>query len=192
MSMEKSNLVGLNILLGVSGGVAAYKAVDLASKITTAGAQVNTVMTENACEFVGPKSFEAVTGLAAYTSMWDTPQQFEISHVSLAEKADIVVVAPATANIIGKAANGICDDLLSTTLCACWQKPVLIAPAMNSNMWNNPAVQQNVEKIKQMGVKLIGPECGRLACGTEGIGRMAEPEDILEQIEKIASQIKKS
>jgi phosphopantothenoylcysteine decarboxylase/phosphopantothenate--cysteine ligase len=190
--MEKSNLVGLNILLGVSGGVAAYKAVDLASKITTAGAQVNTVMTENACEFVGPKSFEAVTGLAAYTSMWDTPQQFEISHVSLAEKADIVVVAPATANIIGKAANGICDDLLSTTLCACWQKPVLIAPAMNSNMWNNPAVQQNVEKIKQMGVKLIGPECGRLACGTEGIGRMAEPEDILEQIEKIASQIKKS
>ena len=192
MSMEKSNLVSFNILLGVSGGVAAYKAVDLASKLAATGAKVNTIMTENACKLVTAKSFKAVTGLAVYTSMWNTPQQFEISHVTLAEKADIVIVAPATANIIGKAANGICDDLLSTTLCACWQKPVLIAPAMNSNMWNNPAVQQNVEKIKQMGAKLIGPECGRLACGAEGIGRMAEPENILEQIEKIASQIKKS
>jgi phosphopantothenoylcysteine decarboxylase/phosphopantothenate--cysteine ligase len=190
--MEKSNLVGLNILLGVSGGVAAYKAVDLASKLAATGAKVHTIMTENACKLVTAKSFEAVTGLAVYTSMWNTPQQFEISHVTLADKADIVVVAPATANTIGKSANGICDDLLSTTLCACWQKPVLIAPAMNSNMWNNPAVQQNVEKIKQMGAKLIGPECGRLACGTEGVGRMAEPEDILEQIEKIVSQVKKN
>ena len=192
MSIEKSNLADLNLLLGVSGGVAAYKAIDLASKLTASGAQVNTVLTENACKLVTAKSFEAVTGQAVYTSLWNTPQQFEIGHVSLSEEADIVVVAPATANIIGKIANGICDDLLSTTLCACWQKPVLIAPAMNSNMWNNPAVQQNVEKIKQMGAKLVGPERGRLACGTEGIGRMAEPEDILEQIEKIASQIKKS
>ena len=122
MAKENSAISGLNVLLGVSGGVAAYKAVDLASKLTAAGALVDTVMTENACKFILPKSFEAVTGRAVYTSMWENPAGFQIEHISLADSADIVVVAPATANIIGKAANGICDDLLSTTLCACWQK----------------------------------------------------------------------
>jgi phosphopantothenoylcysteine decarboxylase/phosphopantothenate--cysteine ligase len=204
----------LTILLGVTGGVAAYKAVELASRLTAGGAKVTTVMTENACRLVGPKSFEAVTGSAVYTSLWNpSDTQFAICdlrpdkppvklgakylaprftrgsvHISLVDWAELVVVAPATANIIGKIANGICDDLLSTTLCACWAKPKLLVPAMNNNMWENPAVQRNVEILKKMGYELIGPVKGRLACGTEAIGRMAEPQDILEAIEKIASE----
>jgi len=192
MPKKKSNLSGLNILLGVSGGVAAYKAVDLASRLTAGGAKVNTIMTENACRLIGPKSFEAVTNSAVYTTLWNTTQEYKISHINLADWADIVVVTPATANIIGKIANGICDDLLSTTLCACWAKPTLLAPAMNNNMWTNAAVQRNIKAVKGMGFKLIGPEKGRLACGTEGIGRMSEPQDILEATEKIASEIKRN
>jgi len=192
MPKGKSNLANLNVLLGVSGGVAAYKAVDLASKLTGAGAGIKTVMTENACRLVGPKSFEAVTNSAVFTSLWETPGGCEISHIALLDWADIVVVAPATANIIGKIANGICDDLLSTVLCACWTKPALLAPAMNSNMWSNPAVQRNVKAVKEMGFELIGPEEGRLACGAEGIGRMSEPEHIIKAIERITSKLKKA
>ncbi len=208
----------LNILLGVTGGIAAYKAVDLASKLTAGGASVNTVMTESACRLIGPKSFEAVTQSAVVTSLWDldprfnlpklgiehrasriqsragTPQGGNPGHIALVDWADIVVVAPATANIIGKIANGICDDLLSTALCACWplikSGATLLAPAMNNNMWTNAAVQRNVKTVKEMGFELIGPVKGRLACGTEAIGRMAEPQDILEAIEKIASKVK--
>jgi len=191
MAEKKSKLEGLNVLLGVSGGVAAYKAVDLASKLSGAGASVRTVMTENACRFICPKSFEAVTRSAVFTTLWNETEQLRIGHINLVEWADIVVVTPATANIIGKIANGICDDLLSTVLCACWQKPRLLAPAMNENMWRNPAVQRNVETIKQMGFELIGPEEGALACGAEGIGRMSEPQDILKAIEQIASKLKK-
>ncbi len=196
MPARKTNrkIKNLNILLGVSGGIAAYKVVDLASKLTAAGARVKTVMTEAACELVGPKSFEAVTGSAVFTSLWDTPGEYEIDHIALVDWADIVVAAPATANIIGKIANGICDDLLSTLLCAASPRiesgAILLAPAMNNNMWNNPAVKRNIKTIKQMGFQLIGPETGRLACGTEGIGRMSEPKGILEAIEKIASKIK--
>jgi phosphopantothenoylcysteine synthetase/decarboxylase len=187
---------GPNILLGVSGGVAAYKAVDLVSKLTEAGATVNTVMTENACQLIRPKSFEAITGQPVYTSLWSASEEHKISHVSLVDWADIVAVVPATANIIGKAANGICDDLLSTTLCAATEliksRAAFLAPAMNDNMWNNPAVQHNIKMVIEMGFQLIGPLKGRLACGTEGIGRMAEPQDILKAIEKIASKIKPS
>jgi phosphopantothenoylcysteine decarboxylase/phosphopantothenate--cysteine ligase len=184
-------LENLDILLGVSGGIAAYKAVDLASKLSVAGAGVNTVMTEAACRLVDPKSFEAVTRSAVFTSLWETSEKYKISHINLVDWADVVVVAPATANMIGKIANGICDDLLSTTLCVCWAKPTLLAPAMNSNMWNNPAVQHNVKRVKEMGFELIGPEEGRLACGTEGIGRMSEPQDILGAIEKIVKNVKR-
>ena len=191
MPKKKSNLAELNILLGISGGISAYKAVGLASKLTACGAKVRTVMTENACQLIGPKSFEAVTGQPVYTSLWNAGEEHEISHISLAEWADIVAVVPATANIIGKTANGICDDLLSTTLCTCWAKPILLAPAMNKNMWDNPAVQRNIKTVKEMGVEIIGPEKGRLACGTEGMGRMSEPKDILEALEKIASKIKR-
>jgi phosphopantothenoylcysteine decarboxylase/phosphopantothenate--cysteine ligase len=169
-------LENLNILLGVSGGIAAYKAVDLASKLKARGANISTVMTESACRLIGPKSFEAVTQSAVYTTMWSAPDDYEISHIALVDSADVVVVAPATANIIGKIANGICDDLLSTVL-----------PAMNDQMWANPVVQDNIETVKKLGFQLVGPVKGRLACGTEGPGRMAEPQDIVEAIEKIAS-----
>jgi phosphopantothenoylcysteine synthetase/decarboxylase len=196
-------LENLNILLGVTGGVAAYKAVDLASKLTSAGALVKTVMTEDACRLVGPKSFEAVTQSAVFTTLWAAPshkgrltaEEHQISHIALVGWADVVVVAPATANILGKIANGICDDMLSTTLCACWplveSGAVLLVPAMNTNMWANPAVQRNVKTLEERGFQFIGPAEGRLACGAEGIGRMSEPQDILEAIEKIASNIKK-
>jgi phosphopantothenoylcysteine synthetase/decarboxylase len=182
----------LNILLGVTGGIAAYKAVDLASKLTSAGAKVNCILTRNATKLIRPKSFEAITSQPVLTGMWKkntAGNNTEISHISVAQKADIIIIAPATANIIGKVANGICDDLLSTTLCGCWNKTVLIAPAMNNNMWENPAVQKNLETLKGFGFHTIGPETGRLACGDEAIGRMAEPADMLAKIEQIASEI---
>ena len=191
MPKAASKLADLNILLGVTGGIAAFKAVDLASRLTAEGAVVTSIMTENACKLIAPKSFEAVTNRPVFTSMWTGPADFRISHINLAQQSDLVVVVPATANIIGKIAVGICDDLLSTTLCACWDKPVLIAPAMNSNMWNNPAVQRNVEAAKKMKFELIGPVAGRLACGSEGMGRMAEPADIVKALEEIANRMKK-
>jgi phosphopantothenoylcysteine decarboxylase/phosphopantothenate--cysteine ligase len=169
-----------NILLGVSGGIAAYKAADLASKLTGAGAVVRTIMTESACKLITPATFEAITGQPVYTSLWQGPEDFKIVHIQTADWADAVVVAPATANIIAKVATGICDDLLSTTLCACWNKKVLVAPAMNSNMWANPIIQKNMSILTdQLKFKTIGPESGRLACGTTGPGRMAEPAGIL-------------
>jgi phosphopantothenoylcysteine decarboxylase/phosphopantothenate--cysteine ligase len=189
-------LENLNILLGVSGGIAAYKAVDLASKLTAAGAKINTVMTENACHLIGEASFEAVTGSAVFTKLWNTPEEYKIGHIALVDWADIIVVAPATANIIGKIANGICDDLLSTILCAAWpliqSEVTFLAPAMNNNMWNNPTVQKNIMTVKEMGFQLIGPVEGRLACGTGGIGRMSEPQDIMKVIEKAALKINKA
>jgi phosphopantothenoylcysteine decarboxylase/phosphopantothenate--cysteine ligase len=192
MPTKKTNLKikNLNILLGVSGGIAAYKVVDLASKLAAAGAGVKTVMTENACRFVGPKSIEAVTDSAVFTSLWSKSEEHRIKHVSLVDWADIVVLAPATANIIGKIANGICDDLLSSTFCVCWRKPILLAPAMNGNMWHNPVVQRNLKILTEMGFNSIGPTKGRLADGTIAEGRMSEPKDILKAIEKIASKVK--
>lgn len=192
MTDTDSKLAGLNILLGVTGGVAAYKAVDLASRLTAAGAKVTSVLTRNARKLATAKSFEAVTGRQVFTRLFNTPSEYHIGHISLAESADIVVIAPATANIIAKIANGICNDLLSTTLCACWDKPVLIAPAMNNQMWTNPAVRRNIETIKKMNFQFIGPETGRLACGTDAIGRMTEPADIVIALQQIAEKIKKT
>jgi phosphopantothenoylcysteine synthetase/decarboxylase len=180
-----------SVLLGVSGGVAAYKAVDLAGKLAALGAVVKTIMTENACRFVGAKSLEAVTRSVVFMSLWSSPEDHKSAHIALIDWAEIVVVAPATANILGKAANGICDDLLSTTLCAASAKPVLLAPTMNNNMWNSPAVQRNVRALKEMGFELVGPVEGRLANGAMGMGRMAEPQEILAAIEKILSRIKR-
>jgi len=187
-----SNLSGLKVLLAVSGGVAAYKSVDLASKLTAAGAEVRTILTENGARFVGAKSFEAITRQRVYETLWSTSDEFSSEHISLSDWADIIVVAPATADIIGKIANGICDDLLSTTLCVCWAKPVIIAPAMNANMWANPVVQGNVAKLKQMVFVIVGPDEGRLASGDIGTGRMTEPTEIIQQIDKIAADIDKS
>ncbi|MCE5186901.1 MAG: phosphopantothenoylcysteine decarboxylase [Planctomycetaceae bacterium] len=186
MTSEHPQLSGRKVLLGVTGGIAAYKAADLASKLTCAGAAVRTIMTDNACRLVTPATFEAVTGQPVYTSLWHESNDFKISHIQLADWADCVVIAPATANLIAKAAAGICDDLLSTTLCVCWDKKVLLAPAMNSRMWANPVVQRNCSILTdQLKFRLIGPESGRLACGTEGVGRMAEVPAIIEGIIRI-------
>lgn len=183
MADSSKQLNGAKILLGVSGGIAAYKAADLASKLTAAGSVVRTIMTESACKLITPATFEAVTGQPVYTSLWAHPEDFKIGHIQSADWADAVVVAPATANIIAKIATGVCDDLLSTTLCVCWNKPVLLASAMNSNMWANPIVQRNIAILTdQLKFNTVGPESGRLACGTTGIGRMAEPADILKAL----------
>ena len=175
------------IILGVTGGIAAYKAADLASKLSKSGAKVFTVMTENATKLIAPRTFQALTLNPVVLTMWNSPEEYKITHIELTADADAVVVAPATANIIGKYANGLCDDLLSTSLCACWSKPTVFAPAMNNNMWNNPAVQKNIETIRQMGVRLVGPNTGHLACGTEDIGRMAEPVEIIEALKQMLS-----
>ena len=186
------DLENTNIVLGVTGGIAAYKAVDLASRLAGVGARIKTIMTEAALKLVCPKSFESVTKSVVYTSLWTKREDATISHIDLSEWCDVTVVAPATANIIGKAAQGICDDLLSTFLCVFWDSPVLLAPAMNTRMWTNPAVEKNVEELRKRGFVIVGPEEGRLACGAEGTGRMAEPEKIVKQLEKIVFEIKKS
>jgi phosphopantothenoylcysteine synthetase/decarboxylase len=191
MTEQNIKLDGVKVLLGVSGGIAAYKAADLASKLTQAGATVKTVMTESALQMIGAKTFEAVTGQQVYTNMWIATEEYEIGHVSLADWADVTVVAPATANIIGKMANGICDDLLSSVLCARWNKPLLFAPAMNDKMWTNPAVRKNVKTLGAIGAEIVGPETGRLACGTEGVGRMSEPQGIIKAIAAIVAKSKK-
>lgn len=186
-------LANKNILLGVTGGIAAYKVVDLASKLKASDVIVKTVMTENACRFVGPLSFEAITGQSVFTSMWNPPEGHKIGHIALSDWADIIVVAPASASIIAKIANGICDDLLSTLLCASWrlasQGRALLAPAMNNKMWENPAVQKNIDTVKKMGYLLAGPSEGKLACGTIGVGRMSQPEEILESIKNISEKL---
>ncbi len=181
--------LSVNILLGVSGGVAAYKAVDLASKLTQANARVQTILTENAQRFVGALSFESVSKGPVHTTMWQKEREYKIGHINLAEWADLVVVAPATANIIAKTAGGICDDMLSTTLCVCWQKPWIMAPAMNERMWENPVTKENVEKLKKLGAVICGPGKGKLACGDEGMGRMSETDEIMAQIVKTAEKI---
>lgn len=186
MHDTNTQLEDAKILLGISGGIAAYKAADLAGKLTGAGAQVKTIMTENACRLVTPVCVQAVTGQPVYTTMWSGPEDFKIGHIELADWADAVVVAPATANIIAKAACGLCDDLLTTTLCVCWNKPVLLAPAMNSRMWANPMVQDNLAHLQErLKFRTIGPDTGRLACGAEGVGRMAEPTAILDAIKAL-------
>ncbi len=182
-------LKDLNIVLGITGGIAAYKAVGLAGQLVAQEADVRVVMTQNATRLVGPKSFQAITGRPVCTDLWGQSTDYGIEHIDLTEWADLIAVVPATANILGKLSQGICDDLLSTLLCACWEKSSLLAPAMNSHMWANPAVQRNVKAVQKMGFRVIGPETGRLACGIQGLGRMAEPEQILAMIEAMAADI---
>lgn len=179
MTAENDNLIGKQILLGVTGGVAAYKAADLASKLTAAGAIVRTILTDAAQKLITARTFEAVTGQPVFTDLWTGPELFHVGHVQLADWADAIVIAPATADIMAKMVTGICDDLLSTTLCVCWQKPILMAPAMNTRMWTNPVTEKNFQQLRERNIRMVGPGVGRLACGTEGPGRMAEPDEIL-------------
>lgn len=171
-----------SVVLGVSGGVAIFKVVGLASKLTGLGAAVDVVMTPAATEFVRPLMFGSVTMRRVYLDQWDMSER-RPEHISLAERADVVVVAPATANTIAKMAHGLADNLLTSTLLAT-AKPVLIAPAMNTGMWNAPATRDNMALLARRGVEVVGPESGRLACGDYGAGRMAEPEAILREMER--------
>lgn len=168
------------ILLGVTGGIAAYKAVELLRLFVKAGAEVFVVMTASAREFVTPLTFQTLSGNPVHTELFNLYQEREIGHISLADRADLVVVAPATANLIGKVANGLADDLLSTALMAT-KAPVLFVPAMNVNMFENPIYQMNQRKLEELGYHFLEPATGFLACGWEGKGKMPEPARIFEE-----------
>ena len=170
-----------NVVVGVTGGIAVYKALDVISRLKKKDINVDVIMTKSACEFVTPLSFQSLSQNAVIKDMFDEPKVFEIQHISLAKKADVLVVVPATANIIGKVANGMADDMLSTTIMATNAK-VIFAPAMNTNMYNNPIVQENIKKLKDYGYEFINPSSGRLACGDVGDGKLADTEDIVEVI----------
>jgi phosphopantothenoylcysteine decarboxylase/phosphopantothenate--cysteine ligase len=174
-------LAGKHIIVGISGGIAAYKTLSLIRLLVKNGAEVKTVTTQNALHFVTELSLQTLSRNNVYSDMFAEIQNVSTEHISLSDWADAMVVAPATANIIGKMANGIADDALSTTFLA-FNKPVFIAPAMNSKMIENLAVQHNLETLKNRGIHLIEPPCGELACGDEGKGRMEEPEAIFERI----------
>lgn len=170
------------IVLGVTGGIAAYKVVEVASKLRQAGAEVHVIMTEEATKFVTPLTFREITGQPVVSDMWAEVTQWNVAHVALATLADMVLIAPATANIIAKAAAGIADDMLSTTLLAT-KAPVLFAPAMNTNMYENPGTQRNIETLKGLGYKFIEPDSGHLACGVTGVGRLPEPTAIVAAVD---------
>ncbi|HEX7058175.1 MAG TPA: bifunctional phosphopantothenoylcysteine decarboxylase/phosphopantothenate--cysteine ligase CoaBC [Bacilli bacterium] len=170
-------LAGKTVLLGVCGGIAAFKAAALCSKLAQAGADVRVIMTASAARFVAPLTFQTLSRHPVYTDMFDETYAGGVSHIDLADRADLVVIAPATANMIGKMAHGIADDMLSTTLLAV-TAPILLVPAMNVHMYGHPAVQANIQLLKSRGVAVIEPGAGQLACGYVGKGRMAEPEQL--------------
>jgi phosphopantothenoylcysteine decarboxylase/phosphopantothenate--cysteine ligase len=171
-------LEGKHVVLGVTGSIACYKAIDLASKLTQAGALVDTVMSYGATQFVTPLAFRSITHRAVITDTYDANSQFSIEHVALAHQADVVVIAPATAHCIAKLAQGLADDPLTTTIIAT-AAPVMVAPAMDANMFDNPATQENVATLKRRGVVIAGPAPGRLASGLMGMGRLLETPDLL-------------
>ena len=175
-------LNGKKIALGVTGGIAVYKAVDLVSRLRKQGAEVRVIMTEHAQQFVTPLTFKEISGNKVAVSMWDSNQEFNVEHIALANWADAFVVAPATANILAKMANGIADDLLSTTLLAA-QAPIIVCPAMNTGMYQNSITQENIEKLQKHGVTVMPPAVGYLACGVTGPGRLPEPQQIVEFID---------
>lgn len=174
-------LNGKNVVLGVTGGIAVYKSVDLVSRLKKQGANVYVVMTEHAKSFVTPLTFQSMSQNYVTHDMFEEPKHWDVEHIALAKRADVFVVAPATANVIGKVAHGIADDFLTTTLMAT-KAQVIFAPAMNTNMYENPITQKNIESLKALGYQFIEPGSGRLACGDVGAGKMAEPEQILQYI----------
>lgn len=165
--------------MGVTGGIAVYKAVDLVSRLRKRGCEVRVVMTEHAQQFVTPLTFKEISGNAVATSMWNSNQEFNVEHIALANWADAFLVAPATANILAKMTYGIADDLLSTTLLAA-QAPIVVCPAMNTGMYLNAATQENIAKLQNRGITVMPPASGHLACGTSGPGRLPEPQQIVE------------
>lgn len=174
-------LRGKTVILGVSGGIAAYKIPNLASMLVKNHASVHVLMTENAANFITPTTFESLTGHKCIIDTFDRNFEFQVEHVALAKQADLLLVAPATANIIGKMAHGICDDMLTTTSLAC-QCPKIIAPAMNTRMYENPILQDNLKICRAYGMTVIPPAAGHLACGDTGAGKMPEPEELFDYI----------
>ena len=180
-------LTGKTVVLGITGSIAAYKAAELASRLTQAGARVEVVMSESATRFVNPLTFRSLTGRPVVTSMWEASSEFRVEHVALAEVADIVVIAPATADIIARLAVGIADDMIGCTVLAT-KAPVILAPAMDVNMLQNPATQHNLAELKARGFTIVEPACGRLASGRIGEGRLAETEKIIAGIKQILNK----
>ena len=174
-------LHGKTVVLGVPGSIAAYKIASLASKLVKLHADVHVLMTQNATNFITPITFETLTGNKCLIDTFDRNFQFDVAHISLAKKADVMLIAPASANVIGKIANGIADDMLTTTVMAS-TAPVLISPAMNTHMYENPIVQDNLQKLERFGYKIIAPAVGMLACHDVGAGKMPEPEMLLDWI----------
>lgn len=170
------------ILLGITGGVAAYKAAELARLLTQDGVDVQAVMTHSACQFVGPITMQALTGKPVFTELWQDNDADSMAHINLSREADVILIAPASANFIAKLANGLADDLLST-LCLARNCPLMIAPAMNRQMWENPATQRNLSMLRQDGVKILGPASGEQACGEVGMGRMLEASELAEVVQ---------
>ena len=175
-------LKGKTVLLAVTGGIACYKSAGLASALVKRGANVHVLMTRNATEFIGPHTFESLTGNRVSVDTFDRNYPFQVEHIALADQADAVLVAPATANVLAKLANGLADDMLTTTILAC-DCPKLAAPAMNTRMYENPVTQDNLALLRRYGWQLIEPASGRLACGAVGKGKMPEPEELLEYVE---------
>ena len=183
-SEHPGDLTGYEVLVAVCGGIAAYKVCASVSRLVQRGVGVTVVMTRSARKLVGPATFQALSGRRVLTSLWKPTADYDSQHIHVTERADLCVVAPATANIIGKIAAGIADDLVSTLLAAA-ASPVLLAPAMNTRMWENPLVKANVARLEQAGFRLVGPGEGWLACRTIGMGRMAEPDEIVEAAAKL-------
>lgn len=173
---------GKTVVLGITGSIAAYKMANVASALIKRGADVHVIMTENATKFIHPITFETLTNHKCLVETFDRNFQFHVAHVSLAKQADVMLVAPASANVIGKMAHGIADDMLTTTVLAC-KAPILVAPAMNTNMLENAIVQENIEYLRQHGMTIIQPDAGRLACGDTGSGKLAKEETLIEYIE---------
>ncbi|MEE1025171.1 MAG: bifunctional phosphopantothenoylcysteine decarboxylase/phosphopantothenate--cysteine ligase CoaBC, partial [Acutalibacteraceae bacterium] len=174
-------LSGKNVVLGVTGSIAAYKIANLASMLKKLNADVTVLMTENATNFINPITFETLTGNKCLIDTFDRNFQYSVEHVSLAKKADVVLIAPASANVIGKLANGIADDMLTTTVMACDCKKI-IAPAMNTRMYKNPIVQDNMDKLARFGYEVISADTGYLACGDEGVGKMPSENVLMQYI----------
>lgn len=181
------NLFGKRILIGVGGGIAGYRIAELVRLLKKSGMQVRCVMTRSATEFVSPLSFEALSGEKVHTELFDLTSEREMGHIQLARWADAVIIAPATANLIARFAHGIADDLLSTIIQVC-DKPVLLAPAMNSSMWSSAATQCNIQTLLQSGMKIVGPESGELACGESGLGRLSELRSIISALLPLLSE----
>ena len=175
------------VVIGISGGIAVYKVLDVISKLKKLGANIHVIMTKSATEFVTPLSFQSLSQNYVVCDMFEEPKTWDVEHIALAKKADVFLVAPATANVIGKIANGIADDMLTTTIMATKAK-VLIAPAMNTNMYENPIVQKNISILKELGYKFVEPESGRLACGDVGKGKLSTPDNIVNNIIDLLTQ----